>query len=173
MANISVHIRRSPLWDFRPVTVRLTFLTMLLACLTTALPVFSQVPAENPVQAESDAAIEAPTQPQEARVALAQFTTAIENREPIDHVTFVASDVEKVFFYTDLRDLEGQTISHRWLYNGTVMAHVPFEVQGPRWRVWSSKTLIPDLIGDWTVEIVTAEGEVIAAETFTYTAPDA
>ena len=53
------------------------------------------------------------------------------------------------------------------------MAHVPFEVRGPRWRVWSSKKLIPDLIGDWTVEIVTAEGEVIAAETFTYTAPDA
>jgi hypothetical protein len=33
--------------------------------------------------------------------------------------------------------------------------------------------MLPDLIGDWTVEIVTAEGEVIAAETFTFTAPDA
>ena len=173
MANFDVLIRRSPFSDFRPVTGRLTFLAMLLACLTTALPVFSQVAAEGPVQAESDPAIETPVQTQEARVALAQFTTAIENREPIDHVTFVANDVEKVFFYTDLRDLEGQTISHRWLYNGTVMAHVPFEVRGPRWRVWSSKKLIPDLIGDWTVEIVTAEGEVIAAETFTYTAPDA
>jgi hypothetical protein len=173
VANIDVLIRRSPLSDFRPVTGGLTFLAMLLACLTTALPVFSQVAAEDPVQAESDPAIETPVQAQEARVALAQFTTAIENREPTDHVTFIANDVERVFFYTDLRDLEGQTISHRWLYNGTVMGHVPFEVRGPRWRVWSSKKLIPDLIGDWTVEIVTAEGEVIAAETFTYSAPDA
>jgi hypothetical protein len=173
VANIDVLIRRSPLSDFRPVTGGLTFLAMLLACLTTALPVFSQVAAEDAVQAESDPAIETPVQAQEARVALAQFTTAIENREPTDHVTFIANDVERVFFYTDLRDLEGQTISHRWLYDGTVMADVPFEVRGPRWRVWSSKKLIPDLIGDWTVEIVTAEGEVIAAETFTYTAPDA
>lgn len=109
----------------------------------------------------------------EVRVALAQFTTAIENREPIDQVTFVANDVEKVFFYTDLRGLEGQTISHRWLHGGTVVGNVPFEVKGPRWRVWSSKKLLPDLIGDWTVEIVTGEGEVIAAETFTCTAPDA
>jgi hypothetical protein len=173
VANIDVLIRRSPLSDFRPVTGGLTFLAMLLACLTTALPVFSQVAAEDAVQAESDPAIETPVQAQEARVALAQFTTAIENREPTDHVTFIANDVERVFFYTDLRDLEGQTISHRWLYDGTVMADVPFEVRGPRWRVWSSKKLIPDLIGDWTVEIVTAEGEVMAAETFTYTAPDA
>ena len=109
----------------------------------------------------------------EARVALAQFTTAIENREPVDQVTFVANDVEKVFFYTDLRGLEGQTISHRWLHGGTVVANVPFDVKGSRWRVWSSKKLLPDLIGDWTVEIVTGEGEVIAAEPFTFTAPDA
>jgi hypothetical protein len=33
--------------------------------------------------------------------------------------------------------------------------------------------MLPDLIGDWTVEIVTQEGEVIASETFTYTPPDA
>ena len=111
--------------------------------------------------------------PQEVRVALAQFTTAIENREPIDQVTFVSNDVQVVFFYTDLRNLEGQTISHRWLHNGIVVASVPFDVGGPRWRVWSSKKMLPDLIGDWTVEIVTTEGEVIAAETFTLTAPDA
>lgn len=173
MADIDVLIVRRPLSELGQAKGRLTFLAMLMACLTTAFPVFSQVPTVDPVGTEPDPAIETTVQTQEARVALAQFTTAIENREPIDHVTFVANDVEKVFFYTDLRDLEGQTISHRWLYNGTVMSHVPFEVRGPRWRVWSSKKLIPDLIGDWTVEIVTEEGEVIAAETFTYTAPDA
>jgi len=50
---------------------------------------------------------------------------------------------------------------------------VVFDVKGPRWRVWSSKDLIEDWIGDWTVEIVTDEGEVLAAETFTYSAPGA
>lgn len=149
----SVFVRGSRLTDFGPVALGLTLLGVILVSLTTALP--------NSAQA------------QDVRVALAQFTTAIENREPIDQVTFVQNDVRKVFFYTDLRGLEGQTINHRWLYDGTVRADVAFEVRGPRWRVWSSKQMLPDLIGDWTVEIVTQEGEVIASETFTYTPPDA
>ena len=104
---------------------------------------------------------------------MAQFTTNVENREPIDQITFAENDVRKVFFFTDLRGLDGKTVRHRWIYDGKVMAEVDFEVRGPRWRVWSSKDLLPDWIGDWTVEIVTSEDEVIAAETFTYSAPEA
>jgi hypothetical protein len=110
---------------------------------------------------------------QEAPRVLAQFTTGVENREPIDQVTFVENDARKVFFFTELHGLNGQTIRHRWLYDGKIMAEVTFEVRGPRWRVWSSKDLVPDWIGDWTVEIVTGNGEVIAAESFTYSAPEA
>jgi hypothetical protein len=114
-----------------------------------------------------------PARAQDAPRAIAQFTTGVENREPIDQVTFVENDVERVYFFTDLRGLDGRTIKHRWLYNGKLMADVTFEVRGPRWRVWSSKKLLPDWIGDWTVEIVTAEGEVIAADSFTYSPPEA
>jgi hypothetical protein len=105
--------------------------------------------------------------------ALAQFTTAVEDREPIDQVTFVSNDVRKIFFFSDLRGLQGHRVTHRWIHDGEVVAEVGFEVGGPRWRVWSSKDLRPDWLGDWTVEIVTDEGEVIAAETFTYSAPAA
>jgi hypothetical protein len=111
--------------------------------------------------------------PEERPVGLAQFTTAVENREPIDQVSFLDNQIDKVFFYSELRGMDGQTIHHRWLYSGEVMANVKFEIGGPRWRVWSSKDLQPDWIGDWTVEIVAADGQVLAAETFTYSAPDA
>lgn len=113
------------------------------------------------------------TAPPATPSALAQFTTGVEDREPIDQVTFVSNDVRKVFFFSDLRDLAGQTVTHRWIYEGETRAEVPFEVRGPRWRVWSSKELLEDWIGDWTVEIVTEDGEVIAAETFTYSPPEA
>jgi hypothetical protein len=109
---------------------------------------------------------------QEAQSVLAQFTTGVENREPIDQVTFVENNARKVFFFTELRGLNGKTIRHRWIYAGKIVADVRFEVRGPRWRVWSSKDLLPDWIGDWTVEIVTGDGEVIAAESFTYSAPE-
>jgi hypothetical protein len=105
-------------------------------------------------------------------LAAAQFTTAVENREPIDQVTFVSTEVQKIFFFSELRGLAGRRITHRWLYAGETMAEVSFDVEGPRWRVWSSKDLLPDWLGDWTVEILTDDGEVIAAETFTYTAPE-
>ena len=104
---------------------------------------------------------------------LAQFTTAVEDREPVDQVTFVSNDVRKIFLYSDLRGMQGQTVTHRWVYDGKTVAEVSFEVRGPRWRVWSSKDLFEDWIGDWTVEIVSGDGEVVASETFTYSAPDA
>lgn len=112
----------------------------------------------------------APVETPRERYALVQFTTGIENREPIDQVTFVESDIRRVYFFSDLRGLAGTTVTHRWSHAGTPQAEVKFAVGGPRWRVWSSKELSQDRLGDWTVEIVTDEGETIASETFTYTA---
>jgi hypothetical protein len=103
-------------------------------------------------------------------VALARFTTAIEDLEPVDAVTFLTNDSSKIHFFTDLRGLEGSTITHRWEHGGEVMAEVPFEVQGSRWRVWSSKSLQPQWLGSWTVSVVKADGEVLATESFTYQA---
>ena len=103
-----------------------------------------------------------------ATVALARFTTAVENHEPVDAVTFLENDARRILFYTDLRNLAGQTVTHRWQLRGNVMAEVPFEVGSARWRVWSSKRLIPAWTGDWTVDVVKGDGEVIASETFTY-----
>lgn len=104
--------------------------------------------------------------------ATAQFTTRIENREPVDQISFVKNDVRKIFFFSDLRNLEGETVSHRWSYGGRVIATVPFEVGGPRWRVWSSKEMKTDWTGDWTVEILRSDGEVVGAESFSYTRAD-
>jgi len=111
-------------------------------------------------------AVDAPDR--EPRVELVQFTTSVENREPVDAVTFLRNDVREILFYTDLRDLSGATVIHRWEYEGEVVAEVPFAVGGNRWRVWSSKSLDPDSIGDWTVSVVAPDGEVLAVETLSY-----
>ena len=79
-------------------------------------------------------------------VARAQFTTAIEAREPVDKVTILSNDVNKVYFFSELRNLQGQSVTHRWLLGGKVMAEVNFNVGGPRWRVNSSKTLLQETI---------------------------
>jgi len=108
----------------------------------------SPAPASPAPSAASAMATEAPD------VALARFTTAVEDREPIDAVSFLPNDRREVLFFTDLRHLGGETVVHRWEYAGQVMAEVPFEVGGDRWRIWSSKTLRPQWTGDWTASVV-------------------
>ena len=101
-------------------------------------------------------------------VARAQFTTAIEAREPVDEVTILSNDVNKLYFFSELRNLQGQTVTHRWTFAGKVMAEVTFNVGGPRWRVNSSKTLLPGWVGDWTVAVVDGTGAVVSEHSFQY-----
>ena len=125
----------------------------------------TSVSVEESVGVEADALVG-----ESSRVALAQFTSGIEEREPIDQVSFIGTEVDKIYFFTDLRDMTGTVVTHKWIHDGSVMAEVDFAVRGPRWRVWSSKELDPNLLGDWTVEVVTSDGEVLASETLTLNA---
>ena len=102
-------------------------------------------------------------------VAREAITTDVENHEPVDQLSSVTTDTSKVYFFTELRDMEGQTVTHRWEYNGKVMAEVPFEIGGPRWRVYSSKNLLPGWTGDWRVSVVASNGTTLDSDTFTYT----
>lgn len=103
-------------------------------------------------------------------VARAQFTSNVSEREPVDRLGSVPNTTETVYFFTELRDFSGQTVTHRWLHDGEVVAEVPFSVGGPRWRVWSSKNLMPEWTGTWTVEVVDGLGQVVHSETLEVTA---
>ena len=134
----------------------------------------SNVPmAEETVEPEAPMADEA--MPAEAGMAAAtgtvsraQFTSAIENREPVDELEAVENDLRTVYFFTELKDMDGQTAVHRWSYNGQVMAEVSFPVGGARWRVYSSKNLLPEWVGTWTVDVLNANGDVVESRSFTY-----
>lgn len=101
-------------------------------------------------------------------LARAQFTMGIDGHEPVDAVQRVTTAHDRVYFFTELRGLEGQTVTHRWMHDGQVEATVDFEVGGPRWRVWSSKDLLPDWTGAWTVVVVDDTGERLGLQTFVY-----
>ncbi len=101
-------------------------------------------------------------------VARALFTTRVVEREPVDRVLVAGPDTGKIYFFTELRGMEGQTVSHRWEYDGKVVATVSFEVGGPRWRVYSSRALSPEQTGRWTVMVVDADGWPLRAAVFEY-----
>jgi len=104
-------------------------------------------------------------------VARSLFTTLIDNREPVDKVKQVPAQTGDVFYYTELRDMSGQTAKHRWEYKGKVVAEVDFKVRGPRWRVWSKKSFQPGWAGDWKVSVLNGANEVISEEMIAFTEP--
>lgn len=101
-------------------------------------------------------------------VARSAFTTEISDREPTENLQNLTNDNGQVKFFTELRDMSGQTAIHRWEYDGKVVAEIEFNVKGPRWRVWSSKSLVPAWTGDWKVSVVNGAGEVISEKNLSY-----
>lgn len=120
----------------------------------------------NSVQSETD-----PTDTSKRKgkgyVVRALFTTAVVDREPIDQI-LVGSSIKKVYFFTDLRHMENQTITHRWEHKGKVISKFDFKVKGPRWRVYSSKVLSADMLGKWTVVVADNKGWPLKAAVFQY-----
>ncbi len=102
-------------------------------------------------------------------VARATLTTAVQEREPVDSVSSLSNDKTTLYYFTEVRDMAGQTIKHRWEHNGEVMAEVEFEIGGPRWRIYSSKTLVPSWLGDWKVSATDAAGNPLSVTSFVYT----
>ncbi len=104
------------------------------------------------------------------RVARAAFATGMQEREPVDSIDSLTNDHSRVFFFTELVGLQGQSVVHRWERDGQVVAEVPFAVGGPRWRVYSTKSLLPGWTGDWTVTVVDGQGNALASQRLRYIA---
>lgn len=102
-------------------------------------------------------------------VKRASFTVGIVDREPVLSVDSISAEsYNSISFFTELSDLEGHTVTHQWMYDGKVMFEKTFEVNGARWRVWTSKTLLPSWTGTWTVNVLDDDRSVLETKTFEY-----
>ena len=106
--------------------------------------------------------------PNNGMISRAIFTTEVIDREPIDRVLILENDRKTVHFFTDLRHFQGQTINHRWEYEGQVVLTKSFEVKGPRWRVYSTLALEGNQTGRWTVVITDKDDCPLKAVVFRY-----
>ena len=101
-------------------------------------------------------------------VSRSAFTSAIEEREPVDQITELTNDKTDIYFFTEIKGMKGQVITHRWLYNDQMHAELKFNVGGDRWRVWSNKKLRSDWLGEWTVSIVDEGDNVLIQKSINY-----
>jgi hypothetical protein len=140
-----------------------------------ATPATAAQSAEPTAAQSASAEASAPeTTPNTGTVSRTAFTSAVENREPTDKLSSLTNDQGEILFFTELRDMAGQSVIHRWEHGGKIFAEVPFQVGGNRWRVYSSKQLDPSWTGTWKASVVSANGETLSVSTFNYeAAPEA
>lgn len=95
-------------------------------------------------------------------VVRAQFAWGIKEKEPAGEIRSPAilqrGDSVALYFFSELKGMNGQTLTHQWSHNGTVAVSKNFRVDGDRWRVFSSKQLNSDLLGEWKVAIRDSNG---------------
>lgn len=94
----------------------------------------------------------------------AVFTTRIQNKEPVDDLASVTVTAQQISFFTELRNLNGKTATHRWSVSGQVVYTKNFSVGANRWRVWSTKTITP-YKGKVVVVQILVNGQVVTQET--------
>ena len=135
----------------------------VLACTAGARadqpPLAPATGASQPASSEAGAAGE---------VVRAVFTSAVTDREPVDSILTLGNDESHVYCFTELRGFAGRHVTHRWEYEGQLMAEVGFDVGGWRWRVWSRKNLRPEWRGQWRVSVLDEDGRVLLTRDLIY-----
>ncbi|HJW81438.1 MAG TPA: DUF2914 domain-containing protein [Acidiferrobacterales bacterium] len=139
-----------------------------------AQPAAAQSGANPPAASQPATQPAVPAQPKSTgTVARAQFTNAIQDREPVDKVSNLLNDKNRVYFFSEIKDAPNQKITHRWEHDGKVVSETSFDIGGNRWRVYSNKTLDPQQTGEWKVSVVDEAGSTLGVSTFTYEAAPA
>jgi len=91
----------------------------------------------------------------------------VEAREPIGVAETFPADVGRLYFFTQLAGAApgGEPIRHVWIYDGREVADVDLRAEGSSWRTWSSKQILPQFRGDWSVEVRDGSGRVLLTAT--------
>lgn len=95
-------------------------------------------------------------------IARGMFAAGIQDREPVGASEELNTSTNPVYFFTEFKNYTDHALTHKWMFNDKVMAEVTFNVKGPRWRVNSSKQMLPEWTGDWTVLVM--DGEQMVGE---------
>jgi len=100
-------------------------------------------------------------------VAEGVITTRVEQRQPVEIIDHLPADIGRVYCFTRVTGAVGDEAStHVWLRNGKEMARVELSVRSNNWRTWSSKRVLPEWQGEWTVKVLDSAGNELATIPF-------
>ena len=103
------------------------------------------------------------------KVSRAVLTREVVDREPVN---VFKADVrfneftDTMAFFSELKNLQGQKVKHVWRYEDEVQASIELDITSPRYRTFSNKTILPEQVGNWRVDVVDEQGRLLAQKEF-------
>ncbi|AOT09983.1 DUF2914 domain-containing protein [Pseudoalteromonas luteoviolacea] len=164
-------------------TTQMTGETAMLAETTPQVVLEDQIPIEPSIAAEETeqssqkqfaadaqvASVALNAKVDTSHISRAVLTTGIEDREPINvlkHLVEPNRFQEKLYFFTEIKGLQGEVVQHLWFHQDQLMADITLPVSTPRYRTYSSKNIMPSQTGEWRVEVITQGGQLLAQKSF-------
>lgn len=103
----------------------------------------------------------------QTKVSRIIMSTGIENKEPVDNLSSITTGTETIYCFTEIQTDEYPTeVTHIWIHEKNIEAEVKLFVGSPKWRTYSSKTILPGKTGQWKVEIYAQSGQLIDSVDF-------
>lgn len=145
-------------------------ITLCVAGMVSSL-LATSTSAVDAVRTEAGQNIAEKNHPASEGVTTKALTASIIDGKPADNQKAFENTVETIYFYTELEGLKGQTVTHRWSYNGRIIANADIAITDDPFATWSSNKMEPNWTGFWTVEVLDRNSKVIGFETFEYNHP--
>ena len=104
------------------------------------------------------------------KVAVAAISTDVVDREPVGAGNVFEASLGKVYCFTTIIGAHSPTkITHVWYFGDIERARVNLSIKARSWRTYSSKVIQRHEIGDWHVDVLGPEGELLKTLQFKIT----
>ena len=114
------------------------------------------------------------TKPNDAKKNIAlvvkdiKICKSIYKRTPVGSDIIFTSNVDSLYCYTRIKNPgPKREVKHVWYYDNQMMTQVRYNVRKSNiYRSWTKKTILPNQIGNWRVDIQDNNGTIIGSKTF-------
>ena len=95
----------------------------------------------------------------------------IYKRTPVGSDVIFSNTVDSLYCYTRIQNTGSkEEVKHVWYYKDQVMTQVIYNVKKSNiYRSWTKKTILPNQIGKWRVDVINSEGTIIGSKKFEIT----
>jgi len=98
--------------------------------------------------------------------------TGIVDRQPVNENTIFSSDVGRIYCWTKINGaMEPTEIKHIWYYGNEKLREIKLDLKYVTTRTWSYKNISPSQVGDWKIEVVDINGNVLKTIVFKIESP--